>query len=60
MDAFRKAIFHCGFFKLPFRKYRFTWNKKRGNGANAQVRLDKAYINEVWRLHMPSLEVLHI
>lgn len=48
------------FLSYPLESIVLLGIKKRENDANAQVRLDKAYINEVWRLHMPSLEVLHM
>lgn len=55
-----RQFFIVVFLSYPLESIVLLGIKKRENDANAQVRLDKAYINEVWRLHMPSLEVLHM
>ncbi|KAH7861063.1 hypothetical protein Vadar_021190 [Vaccinium darrowii] len=60
MSDFRKFINDNELIDLGFVGYPFTWNNKRGHGANIRERLDRALVNVKWRMSYDSGVLKHL
>jgi hypothetical protein len=60
MEAFRDCLMDCGLADLGFSGYEYTWDNKREDGENIQVRLDRATCNAGFMQLFPQTEVLHV
>ena len=59
-EIFRRAIEMCNFMDMGFVGYEFTRSNNRGGDANVQERLDRFFMNEMWKAKFPGSFVSHL
>ena len=60
MEDFRECLGDCGVADLGFTGYPFMRDNKQDQGANIQVRLDRATCNDEFMHLCPEMAVAHI
>ncbi|KAH7860705.1 hypothetical protein Vadar_017015 [Vaccinium darrowii] len=60
MADFRDFIEDNGLIDVGYVGHPFTWNNRRGGRANVKERLDRALVNERWRVEFESGFLKHL
>ena len=59
-EILRNAMEVCSFIDMGFVGYEYTWSNNRGGEANIQERLDRFFVNEMWKQKFPGSYVSHL
>lgn len=59
-NILREAMEACKFMDMGFVGYEFTWSNNRGGDANIQERLDRFFVNDLWKAKFPNSFVSHV
>ncbi|KAL8479773.1 hypothetical protein ACS0TY_026637 [Phlomoides rotata] len=60
METFRQTVSDLNLHDMGFQGNKFTWSNGKEGLDNIQVRLDRAFVNPMWRLVFSEAQVSHL